>query len=608
MSSLTNNYFWRLVPGNPIFVRVVEAAARRTRHALIRIGYLGVLVLVAVLSLLALTAQTGGTLTELSQQSAKLFQIISYLQLALACLLAPIFTAGAITQEKDNQTYNVLLSTPLSNAQIVLGSLLSRLYFVLALLASGIPIFLITQLYGGVTGRSILLSFMIAASTAVFTGAVAVAIAVVRVGTGKTIFAFYIVISLYLVALWVLAESALFAPPAGQINWTSYLPALHPFLSLQAVLRPPESLPPELLAGSTGLGRLWLTAPHYAYVGWTLSASAVMVTLGTIFVRHAHARTRTDWRRKLRLWLGGNRQTRPPRTVWANPVAWREAATRASAGGKSLMRWVFLVGGLALGVTLLIAYTTGQLDAAMTRAALQATLWVELGIVLLVLCNVSASAITREREDGTLDLLLVTPITSRYYIWGKLRGLLSFAAVLLAVPVATALLFALAGLLGEQPTVTPPLGGAGLAIPLMPIEAVLELALVMLAFCAATIMIALTMSLKVRGTIGAVIGSVAIVGTAALGSTACGRVSAETIPVVGPLVGMASPFVAIALAVSPHQVLGREFNYLPAELSRLRWLLLAFSFGSAAAYALVVYGLYSSMVKSFDMVIRRQSR
>jgi hypothetical protein len=108
----------------------------------------------------------GGSLTKLSRGAANLFTTISFLQLGLACLMAPIFTAGAITQEKDNQTYNVLLATPLSNAQIVLGSLLSRLYFVLALLACGIPIFLITQLYGGVPGRTILLSFMIAASTA----------------------------------------------------------------------------------------------------------------------------------------------------------------------------------------------------------------------------------------------------------------------------------------------------------------------------------------------------------------------------------------------------------------------------------------------------------
>ena len=52
--------------------------------------------------------------------------------------------------------------TPLTNAQIVLGSLFSRLYYVVALLLSGAPVFAITLLYGGVTASSIVLSFAIA--------------------------------------------------------------------------------------------------------------------------------------------------------------------------------------------------------------------------------------------------------------------------------------------------------------------------------------------------------------------------------------------------------------------------------------------------------------
>jgi hypothetical protein len=46
-----------------------------------------------------------------------------------------------------------------------------------------------------------------------------------------------------------------------------------------------------------------------------------------------------------------------------------------------------------------------------------------------------------EKEDGTLDLLLSSPITSRYYIWGKLRGLVSFVLPLVAVPVVSVGLF-----------------------------------------------------------------------------------------------------------------------------------------------------------------------
>src|SRR5215217_2435238 len=163
-------YLWRLVPANPILLRVVEAGGKRRRDLFVRCGYLALLILVVLFALIG-GGIGGGSLGELAKVSARLFQQMSYLQLGLVALLAPIFTAGAITQEKDSQTYDILLATPLTNGQIVLGSLLSRLFFVVALLVSGIPIFSITQIFGGVAIRSIVMSFGIAAATAFATGA-----------------------------------------------------------------------------------------------------------------------------------------------------------------------------------------------------------------------------------------------------------------------------------------------------------------------------------------------------------------------------------------------------------------------------------------------------
>jgi hypothetical protein len=134
-------YFWRLLPANPILLRVVQMNGKRRRDLFIRCGYLGLLVVIVMFFL----NSDNSSLTGLAKASANLFQGLSYCQLALVALLAPIFTAGAITAERDSQTYDILLSTPLSNGQIVLGSLFSRLFFVIALLISGVPIFSITD-------------------------------------------------------------------------------------------------------------------------------------------------------------------------------------------------------------------------------------------------------------------------------------------------------------------------------------------------------------------------------------------------------------------------------------------------------------------------------
>src|SRR5688572_24038156 len=235
------NYFWRLIPANPILLRVVEAAGRRRRDLFIRCGYLGLLIFLVIFSLVS-TGTGGATLGDLAKMSAQIFQNMSYLQLGLVALLAPIFTAGAITQEKDSQTYDILLSTPLTNGQIVLGSLLSRLFFVIALLISGIPIFSITQIFGGVSIASIVKSFGIAAATAFVTGALAMAIAVFKVGTRRTIFSFYLFVVIYLVGVFLLDRLEYFKVPvadpitgARTIGTTSWFTGIHPFLALETI-------------------------------------------------------------------------------------------------------------------------------------------------------------------------------------------------------------------------------------------------------------------------------------------------------------------------------------------------------------------------------------
>src|SRR5438046_2030555 len=154
------DYFWRLLPANPILLRVVESGGKRKRDLFIRCGYLRLLITFVIFSLVTSSNSVSGTsLANLAAESGKIFQSMSYLQLGLVALLAPIFTAGAITQEKDSQTYDILLATPLTNGRIVLGSLLSRLFFIVALLVSGIPIFSVTQLFAGVAIRHILVCF-----------------------------------------------------------------------------------------------------------------------------------------------------------------------------------------------------------------------------------------------------------------------------------------------------------------------------------------------------------------------------------------------------------------------------------------------------------------
>src|SRR5205807_1605344 len=99
----------------------------------------------------------------------------------------------------------------------------------------GIPIFSITQIFGGVAIRSIVISFGIAAATAFLTGAVAMAIAVLKVGTRRTIFSFYLFIIVYLVGVYLLdwIDYFHFNLADGTRSATSWFTAFHPFLALR---------------------------------------------------------------------------------------------------------------------------------------------------------------------------------------------------------------------------------------------------------------------------------------------------------------------------------------------------------------------------------------
>ncbi|HEY4330743.1 MAG TPA: ABC transporter permease subunit, partial [Phycisphaerae bacterium] len=431
----------KLAPFNPILLRVVTAGGRRLRHAFTRWGYLALLILVLLIAMV--TSSTGSSsLSDYAKASSNVFSWISYVQLGMICLLAPVFCAAAITQERDSRTYNILLATPLTNAQIVLGSLFSRLYYVVALLLSGVPVFAITLLYGGVTASSIALSFAIALSTAFFTGSLAIAIAVFRLGSGKTVFWFYVFNAIYLVAIFMIDQMSL-SKTAGGGYETTWLTSIHPFLALQSVVSPTSYPTPELssLAGLNRFVRWYRGYPAYTYVALTTFASLAMVIPSAIVLRRIAQRTEVGIMPFLTnlLYRGKEGRGRRARNVWQNPVAWREAATRAGFSGRGLTRWMTIIVGLAAAGALLVSYHNSK-DTDATRMWLMGLVIVEFSVALLVATNVSASAVTKERESQSLDLLLVTPITSRYYIWGKLRGLVSFMLPFAAVPTFTVLL------------------------------------------------------------------------------------------------------------------------------------------------------------------------
>ncbi|MCY2951240.1 MAG: ABC transporter permease subunit [Planctomycetota bacterium] len=694
------NYLWRLIPANPILLRVITAGGKRKRDLIIRCAYLGVLLLLVIFLLLgSASSLANASLAQLSMQSAEIFWWMSYVQLGLVALLAPVFTASAITQEKDSQTYDILLTTPLTNGQIVLGSLLSRLFFVIALLISGIPIFSITQMFGGVAIRDIVLSFLIAASTAFVTGALAMAVAVFKVGTRRTIFSFYLWIILFLAIPLILENMGYFqhrwlftgtGKVASHISWFA---GVHPFLALRVIFGDPAYQPPELAMVQKYPWPInwYLSSPHTFYITFTFVFSFVLVIPSIVALRRLAQSSRTlqQWFLQL-IHLSTGDSTRKPRRVWTNPIAWREAKTKASATRAVALRYGFMVLGIAGAIVLLVLSstletpsqvigangydpakgtvlivtdgqpqpyrlrlfgssttpatviklgdqpvgpeelregrfideflpdTTGGVRAVhtirvseprsvlgdrLTRQFLLGAIMVELAVILLILTQSAASAVTREKEDGTLDLLLSSPITSHYYIWGKLRGLISFVLPLIAVPVVSILLFVIHDTFAAS--LVPGVSRPWTVFP----EAVLVLPATLVMVVAFAAILGMQMSLRCRKTVMAVMSSVGIVAgiCGALWACGSGAAASNDFGQPGLVIGSFSPFTLMALLINPADIANKSFGNPNASVADSRILIFFFGWIAAAAYGLIVWGMYKSMVRNFDMTIRKQA-
>lgn len=617
---LLYRWFWYLIPANPIVTRVVQGGSRRARHLWVRMVYLGVLVLLVLIGLLSRGGLASNVnITDLAKAGTQVFALISRGQVILICLLAPIFFAGAINQQRAGETFDILLTTPLTNLQIVLGMMMSRLFFVLALLVSGLPLFAVLLIFGGVPIGSVFVAFATAGFTALTVGSIAVTLSVMRTGGRKAVFVFVISVAGALLASYML-DVFLLRRITPIPNSSTWMTPLHPLLVLEASMNTANYKPPsaELLGDYPPLVRFYLSRPFASYCLLSLLVSALMMTWSAVQVRRIGAGGVPWWKRLLRLSTPGERR-RPPRHVWNNPVAWREASTRGSRGAAFIARYLFAGGGVLLGALLILLHHLGKLPplkdvsgvtmspSQVFHVMLFTLLTVELAIIVMVAVFMSAGAVSREREDGTLDLMLTTPITPRFYIWGKLRGLVSFLTVMLAVPVLTMLMASAYTIAGQQ------FGWAGanaqsivrashVRHELVIAEAPVLLALTLVPFVALCVMIGMNWSLKAKGVLGAVIPSVSVIGVLALVLGFCGWMMSSEVPYVGPAINAFSPVGNLAMIVNPWE---RVSGFTETAVARA-WLLIA-ALIAGGGYSLIVYTMLLGMVRGFDQTVRRLS-
>lgn len=597
-----------LLPTNPIIVRLVQGGSTRARHLLVRSGYLAILIAILLLNLVMSSASGEPSLRQLAQSGSEAFVIVAFGQVGLICLLTPIFMAGAIAQEANPRTWDILLTTPLNSLQIVLGNLFGRLFFIVALLLSSLPLFLFIQAFGGVPGRSILLSYLVAGGSALVVAAIAVTLSVTRTAGRRAVFAFYVSVIIYLAVTWLIDNRLRTPISVGSLaDATTIITPLNPFLALESLLDSNQYVPLDPGPDVSGLRRWWITSPISAFVWLSVLSSLFLVVFSTVRLRLIGAKVgQVPWyRRLLRLEGAGGAEGRTARSPGNNPIAWRETSSRTLSTAGLVGRWGFVALAALTTVVVLWLFHVGTLGLPDLRATLLAIVVAEVAIVILAAVNMSATAVSREREDGTLDIILTTPIQPGPYLSGKLRGLVQYLLPMLLVPVVSlGIIFAYA-MGNSQATTTMSTavvaGGNAIPIPLVSFGGVLAMLALMPAFTAFAVMVGLQWSIRSKGTIGSVVAAVMVLSVVGGVIGLCG-VAGGGIPVVGAVVNSASPINLVVATIMPEALIS---STLANDSGGVFGALLIGGVVAAAVYIAVVYGMHASMKRSFMMTVRR---
>ena len=457
----------------PIIAREVLTAPRPARFYVARASYVGLLF---VLMWTAWQALIGWRDVQefglMARFGSILYLIFAFLQLTLMLFFAPLFTAASVAHEKDRRTFVLILMTDLSDLEIVLGKLIAGLINILAALAAGAGMLSLCTLFGGISFGQVATLFAVTASSGVAGGAMGMCVALWRDRAFQ---------SISLTILMVVFEAFAIAFPTITAFGLPLAEVLNPYRAMFRVLYPPSAelggvmgttsmvyilvrvaFAASLVAFGTFMLRKWNPGRNEprelregqgeeAEVVETLIevAEAVQETQSTgMAAKNEEGSTGLHVPRRTHRRI--SKTGLPYRSPWTNPVVWRELMTRAYGTKPIIIKGAyFLI--FALGVALFHKLGAGMES---PLSSFLVMIPVSLGILSLVLVNAQGvTALTSERDSGALDLLLVTELSPKEFIYGKLYGVLYNTKEMVLLPIIWTIYLSATGVMNGESAV-----------------------------------------------------------------------------------------------------------------------------------------------------------
>ena len=425
----------------PIFDKELRVSSRRKRNYTLRLIYIILLTIFVALVWLSVVKSQGSSAYQKSRMALAGKTIITTLvmfQFITTQVIAVIMLSTSISDEIYHRTLGLLMTTPISSFQIVMGKLFSKLLQLILLLAISLPLLAIVRIFGGVPWNYVLSSLCITLTAVIFAGSLslyfsinnrrAYVVIIKTVVTLGVLFFFIPTISTVL-----LSPRSLFAPVFG--NPVIAFPLLVAFLYLNPFGA--MSLNTAMMISPTAAAMLPVAPTGISFFYWPLhcalmlGASALLIAMSVKIVRKVALRqavgqiesvpNRTRVKKSKK---SSRRSAKQPeqqsviRRVTGSPVLWRELRAPMIKGAEGRNSII----GLAIAIiALLITYGTCEkfLDEAFTQMG-YVLMFTVIGSVFTIV--LSATSITSEKETRSWPILLATSMDDWHILLGKAIG------------------------------------------------------------------------------------------------------------------------------------------------------------------------------------------
>jgi len=403
----------------PVIVRELRAEARHSLNYWLRVLGAAVMLVMAVLVDVSLDGNIGG-------KGGVMFGVLQPTLFNLIWLLAPIMTCDSISRERREGTLGLLFLTPLRPVDVGVAKALSGILRAFTLILAILPVIAIPLLLGGVSGQDLLRAALMDAMALI--GAIAAGL---LASSRCREFSRAALLSLLFAVLALLILGNV------QIAWF-----LHQMFAGNLGPIPTEPMPVWVFVAFVTVGpwvvcsnvaEIWqqvqmATNPKLLWicVGQVLFAFLLLlVTLGLLNRNLRQLSVETGLTARQVWWwktfctprLFKRTFTRVNRGLLnRNPIGWLQRRTWTAR----VATWGWL--GALVSVEAFLVTFNNNVGAASWNDLMEAQPFIAALLGVGVAFS-AADSFRRERETGALELLLVTPLTVRQVIVGRLFGL-----------------------------------------------------------------------------------------------------------------------------------------------------------------------------------------